>query len=377
LESRHLTGLRALHGTHVQFVADARRRFERLPILRRLRELRLPALDSWPHNPGAWFSEGGVKFAHQWDELQSIALPYYGSLELLRQLSEMPFWSRLASIDMPLPGHPGTPQALSILRDRMPESLRKLRLRAASSPDDYSGVDAFFERLAQSPLHALQLDDIPIRAEILGHLLDGTNRWDLRELKLPGCTLSDDHVQIIANSAGVKNLRSLDLSGNDLGVAAAKALFASPYLHSLVHLDLWDTRIGSEGAIALANAEGWDRLRWLDLASAGLDDASARRLLTSANLQNLTHLLLGGTDYPRKIPCDLTPQLATEITSLPHLAGFCFVYSSCSRCQPKARRILKEGTPLAWITIHDEEDERSGPQPWPPLDGEMEMNFEW
>jgi uncharacterized protein (TIGR02996 family) len=103
LESPHLTGLRTLHGTHVAFDADARRRFERLPLLRRVRELYVPTLDRFPENPGEWFSDGGTAFSRQWEDLRSLALPFYLRMDLLRLFSEMPFWKRLSSLALGLP----------------------------------------------------------------------------------------------------------------------------------------------------------------------------------------------------------------------------------------------------------------------------------
>ena len=77
LESPHLRRLRSLHGTQVAFDADARRRFERLPVLRQVRELVLPTLETLDQEPGDWFCDGGAAFAEQWGELRSLTLPYW------------------------------------------------------------------------------------------------------------------------------------------------------------------------------------------------------------------------------------------------------------------------------------------------------------
>jgi uncharacterized protein (TIGR02996 family) len=132
LESPHLTRLRTLHCPYVQFDADARR-FERLPVLRRVRELCFPTLDTLMQHPGAWFSDGSMELAAQWEELRSVVLPSWLRNDLLRQFAEMPAWDRLTAIALQLPGH-NTPQVLSFLRDRIPPSLSELRLHPGISP---------------------------------------------------------------------------------------------------------------------------------------------------------------------------------------------------------------------------------------------------
>src|SRR5262249_7042172 len=99
LESPHLTRLQALDcGLQMEFGADARRRFERLEVLRRARELRLPALRTYPHRPGEWFSDGGTPDG--WEELRSIALPHYPQMNTLRQLTAAPFWEQLTALEI-------------------------------------------------------------------------------------------------------------------------------------------------------------------------------------------------------------------------------------------------------------------------------------
>jgi uncharacterized protein (TIGR02996 family) len=380
LESPHLTGLRALHGTQVQFDADARRRFERLPILRQLRELRLPTFDTWPHNPGAWFLDGGMKFVHQWEELKSLAFPFYGTLDLLRRFSEMPFWNRLTAIELCLPGHRSTPEALSILRDRMPETLQELRLHAASIPDDYSGADSFFQRLAQVPLRCLHLSSIPVSPETLGQLLDGTNRWNLRELSLREA-VTEEHTRIIAGSPGVKNLCSLDLHGSwHFGDAAAQALFSSEHLRSLTHLDLEDTPIGFGGAQALASAKSWELLRSLRLPNVQLTNDGMRELFASPNLSRLVWMSLGGDWREGASSFAITPELAAGVNRLPNLAC---LYLHVSACDARTRRMLSSADSLLWVRIFADEqgnDEQSfrafwAPEHWPPVDDTWALRF--
>ena len=375
LESPHLTRLRALHGTRVQFDADARRRFERLPILCQVRELVFPNLDILMLQPGEWFSDGGATLANQWKELKSLTLPYYLRTDLLRRLTEMPFWDRLTAIALRLSGDQRTTETFSILRDRLPSELQKLRLSAASSPDDYSAAASFFGRLAQAPLQRLTLHSIPIPVEALDQLLDATNRWDLRELSLSGGgEMTEDHARIIAGSPGVKKLHSLDLSGNwNFDGAAARTLFSSEHLRSLVHLNLSNTRVGSTGAKALAVAPSWDRLRSFDLSGAAVDREGLRTLLASTNLTGLVQLHVGNSCYDEdSVQLDISPDLAAEMMRLPHLATLCL---HVRHCDVWIEQLLSRSDRLAWVSI-DREDEddiqtnraKRAPERCPPVD---------
>jgi uncharacterized protein (TIGR02996 family) len=382
LESPHLTGLRALHGTQVQFDADARRRFERLPFLRQLRELCFPTLDNYPHDPGGWFSDGGAEFAGQWGEMKSLDLPYYLDLNLLRQFTEMPFWDRLTALELVLP-HPGS-DALALLRDRVPKSLRELRL---SGSGNFAGspatevTESFFARLAQAPLRSLRLyGGMPLSAESLGRLLDGTSRCELREMSLIHCQLTEDHARVLAGASGSRALRSLDLTADyDFNRGAILALFSSERLRSLVRLSLSGTRIGTEGAVALADANGWDRLRSLDLLTTGLDADGVRAALASPNLRHLTWLTLGDAGSEDDASLDISPDLASALTRLPHLSSLQLLVG---HCDPQSKEILSQSESLAWVVITGGNDydirayrANRSPERWPPVDDPQEWQF--
>jgi uncharacterized protein (TIGR02996 family) len=378
LESPHLTGLLALHCPLVEFDADARRRFERLPFLKRLRELQPPSLYPLGGNPGEWFSDGGAAIADGWEELKSLTVSDYLRSEPLRQFSERAFWDRLTSIRVVCPMH--VRASLATLEARIPSALRHLHVQGGYSHPDLAMSDSFFERLALRPLHSLHLYYIPVSSAGLARLLDGTPPGSLRELSLSHCGLTGEHVRLLAASSALRGLLSLDLSVNaDVDGDAIHALCSSTNVRSVVRLDLSRTRTGAKGAAALAAAEGRDRLRKLNLDSAGLDTAALRKLLASANLWNVTRLVVSGIGYPRKVPLDITPDLAAAITRLPHLAS---LHLGVSRCTPPARRILLESDSLAWTSILGTEDEgigdyraRRAPERWPPLDEDLEPTF--
>jgi uncharacterized protein (TIGR02996 family) len=364
LESPHLVRLKSLRCPTVNFDADARRRFERLEVLRRLTELYLPPLERWPHRAGEWLSDG-AEWAGRWGELKSLVLPWDLTLDLLRRLSEAPFWKRLTALAVSLPRQGA--EALALLRNRPPASLGRLWLSCGR----VAGVESFFERLRHAPLRGLTFSGDALPAASLSRLLDGTNRWDLRELQWQA-PISEEQARVLATAAGTRNLVSLSLSGSDLGLQAAQALFSSGRLGSLVHLDLSDTDVGPEGVRALAAAAGWDGLRSLDLANVPLGAEGLRALAGSANLQRLTRLSAGGayceSDYLGELPGDL----AAALTRLPHLAD---LRLKVHDCDPRSKEILAEGL-AGWVAVDCEADQADeqiyramrAPERFPPLD---------
>jgi uncharacterized protein (TIGR02996 family) len=369
LESPHLTRLTALHGTPVEFDADARRRFERLPLLRQVRDFHFPTLDRYPHQPGDWFANGGATFANQWGDLRSLVLPDPLLSMPLRHVCEMSWWNRLTALELVIPIHRET-EALTILSDRLPKGLRELRLSARHSPADLSALGQFLERLALVPLRSLRLSWIPIAAATLARLLDGTNQWGLEELSLNSCHLTEEHAQVIAESPGARGLLSLDLGDN--GDCDSAALFSGQPLPSLVHLALNWTTLGSEGARVFASAVGWDRLRSLDISETELGQRSLQTLLKSPNLLRLNWLVAGGERPGTRRYLSVSPITARAISELPNLASL--ELETC-RLEAGSKQVLSQSTALAWVTISTSADDvqtwraMRAPERTPPLDG--------
>ena len=376
LESSHLARLRALHCTCFTFDADARRRFERLPVLRNLQELRFPTLDTLMAKPGEWFSDSRDDFAERCQELKSLALPWFLPLSQLRRFIEMPFWERLTSLELVLPYE--TSAALALLRDNLPKSLRRLCIYAGHSPADYSAAESFFDRLASTPLEALQLKTIPIPEHALARLLDGKGRCTLQELSLRiGCDIRQGHARVLAESPNSSSIRSLSVSSDwRFGEEAAQVLFASETLRSLVHLDLSDTRIGRKGTLALARAKELSGLRALVLWGTNVDNAGLRALLASPNLHNLTSLSLSETQARGDPSLGIDAATAAELIRLPHLAQ---LRLGVSHCDPQIKGILYGSESLAWIALrcYDEwsiqaDRAADAPERWPPVEDSLE-----
>jgi hypothetical protein len=222
-----------------------------------------------------------------------------------------------------------------------------------------------------------------MKAAALSRLLERTNGSRLEELYLSGCDLTADHVTILASASGSQELRSLTLN-DDLGADEARRLFSSEHLRSLVRLDVYGMRLGSAGAIALASAMGWDRLRSLDIEGTHLDRNALLALLASPNLQRLVWLTLGMPGYPEEPFLDFTPDIATALTRLPHLAS---LQVTVPDCDPQSKQILSESDSVAWPAVHcyDTESKQTrrascAPDRLPPLDPEVQgqvLGMEW
>jgi uncharacterized protein (TIGR02996 family) len=357
LESPHLTGLRALHCPRVDFDPDGRRRFERLAVLRQLRELRLPGLAPWPRDPGRWFSEGGLASAAGWTELRSFTVPGALDVALLRELTGLPFWAQLTSLGLRLTNR----EELAVHAERLPRALAELFLSTSDNPAEFRGADAFVARLAEAPLRCLHLS-VPARILPLERLLSGPRAWRLQSLRLEMCD--------IARRAGTRY--SYAVHSPRLGAEAAGVLAASEHLRSLVHLDLAGVRLSDEGAHALAAAQGWDRLRSLEVTGAGLTPQGVAVLLTAPLARNLVCLAIGAD--ARRDALDVSPDLAAVLTDpgrLPHLAS---LRLAAAHWHSPGQAILAGSDSLAWLALSSLEYNvplfraSGSPERCPPLD---------
>jgi uncharacterized protein (TIGR02996 family) len=352
LESPHLTRLRALHGTLVEFDADARRRFERLPILRRLTELSFPTLYWHPHNPGAWFGDGGRSIPNEWEQLRSLTLPNFLPLNLLMQLTESAFWDRLTCLRLRLPHQSN--ECLELLRDRMPAALEELSLSVSVYPTPLESAESFFAALARVPLRRLGLSGIPLPASGLRNLLAAATRWNLAELTLSGCNLTVEHALVMAESPALSRLHTLELSGNaQFRQDAAQALFSTENLASVVRLCLSGNGLGVPAAVALANARGWERLRSLNLSGTDMRQKGMQALLPSPNLRQLVCLIFSELGDPDSLELKISPNVASSLIALPNLA---YLDLSLNRCDPRSRDILTGSQGPAWVFLESENE---------------------
>lgn len=209
--------------------------------------------------------------------------------------------------------------------------------------------------------------------------IDGSGRWVLRELSLDFCDVTEELASAIAGSAGVSNLSSLTVLDPNFTGTVARALFSSWKVRSLVHLNLGYSRMGTEGAIALASAPGLDHLRSLNVVNSRMMDKDLQKLLASANLRHLTWLSVGESGYQLEPPWGFSSGLATQLTRMPCLAR---LRLSVANCDPQSRQILTTSESLAWPVIECTEDTdrqhyraNRAPDQFPPVDLALEPEF--
>jgi hypothetical protein len=213
-------------------------------------------------------------------------------------------------------------------------------------------------------------------------VLSERSPWRLQKLTLDSCGVTTGHAEAIAGSPGVRGLLSLELLRQvrvppDEDREAVQALTSSPYMRSLVHLNLARTGTGPTGSRALAAAEGWDCLRSLNLDKAGLDTDDVRTLLDSPLVCNLVRLDLGSEGHSGEPGLGVSPGLAAAFADpvrLPHLAQLNLRVHSYD---PHAQAILSGSPSLAWIAVHGWCEgallprDFHAPERWPPLDSDV------
>jgi uncharacterized protein (TIGR02996 family) len=157
----------------------------------------------------------------------------------------------------------------------------------------------------ETPLRALGAREITFRrgfpdylaidaADFIAHGGELLKLVPGRGVRIVGCTSAN--VAALVRCPHLGQLTSLNLWGNDIGVAGAEALAASSHLANLTSLNLWNNGIGNTGAAALAASANLAHLTSLNLWSNRIGDAGAVALAASPHLAQLTRLDLWGND---------------------------------------------------------------------------------
>jgi uncharacterized protein (TIGR02996 family) len=234
-----------------------------------------------------------------------------------RRLLGSPHYQRLQ--DLHIEGGLATePTVTALVGSRVFKQLTALTYR-----DGPSGGRLVTEltRLADPPrLRALELPANRLRAEQLGPLLAApvlsaveelnlsennlgaaavraiaaADLPHLRSLRLHGTRPEQDGVRALAAAAFLPGLRGLTLSGNNLPASAAAVLAGSPGVANLTVLDLRENRLGDRGAAALADSPHLRNLAYLELSQNLIEDGGADALAESPHLGGLICLDLCG-----------------------------------------------------------------------------------
>jgi uncharacterized protein (TIGR02996 family) len=367
IESPHLSRLKSLRLPSLNLDAEARQRFERASVLSKIEELSLPSLDTYPNNPGPWFSEGARGLA--WKNLRSLRINDSSVRpEIIARLSEMPFWNQLRSLSLNLPYHQSN-EVLLTLRDRLPPSLEELRIVASHSPVQVPDAHSFFERLAGVPLRVLKLQWIPLSSAALGRMFADDSRCELESLTLSGCRLTEQHADVLVRSNRAEQLKSINL--NDYPTVPAVAAIQSR-LGDGVEAEV-RTAGDNSSLDSLGGADWPARIRSLTISADRVSRAPLLRLLASPRLRNLVRLSI--SDMQAELVVDRA--LARQLVDLPSLS---YLKLMVGRIDEDARPIFEDSESLLWTTLITRDDPGSypgNPNRMPPLDQDLAGLDEW
>jgi Leucine-rich repeat (LRR) protein len=183
-----------------------------------------------------------------------------GGRTMAEVLARLPTPPRLKSLD--LSGNRLTAEHLRpLLASKALAAVEELNLSDNNLRSATVGTIAAADLPRLRVLHLLrtQPEEAGVRALTGSELFAGLRSLSLGENNLPAAVAEG------LAGPGAANLRVLDVRGNRLGDAGARALAASPHLRNLLHLDLATNRIGDDGAEALADSPHLGGLICLDL----------------------------------------------------------------------------------------------------------------
>ena len=162
-------------------------------------------------------------------------------------------------------------------------------------------TDRGLESLAQLPalenLRRLHLNDNSrIATPGVRALSDSPYLRELRHLDLSGNDINDSGLRVLLNGQSLKKLEHLEIHHNRIGDGGLAALARSDLLTQLARasgtLDLRANQIGPVGAEALSRSDALEHLRVLDLGDNNIADAGLRSLAESRKLDKLRTLSL-------------------------------------------------------------------------------------
>lgn len=115
----------------------------------------------------------------------------------------------------------------------------------------------------------------------------------IKELNLSINGFSNYILKFLAQCENVQFLEFLRLSYlKELSAEGIEYISNSPYIKNLKYLDLYDSRIGDEEALAIAQSKNFSELMYLDLRGNDVGFDGAQAILKSADLPKLKVLVL-------------------------------------------------------------------------------------
>lgn len=150
----------------------------------------------------------------------------------------------------------------------------------------------FFEKHQELTALTLRNYNHTLLMEALKQLPPAFTFPKLRSFAVPDGLIQDAEINELLDHffSRTPALTTLDLTGNRMGAAGARALANSENFKQLSSLYLQQNNIGAAGAVALANSTHLPQLTTLDLTGNRIGPEGARALITSTHFPHLTIL---------------------------------------------------------------------------------------
>jgi uncharacterized protein (TIGR02996 family) len=237
------------------------------------------------------------------------AISTYGGVECLRVLLASPHLRVKRFVVEP---NECTNDAARALVEMPPQHLERLGFSGNRSSLDDDGI-AILARASLPALRHLSLSSLPIGAEAMRHVANGT----FTQLESFSVNtergLAGAGVAALAASRNFAQLRSLDLARCAVGGGDFVVLAASDAFPELRRLDLGLGRITDEGLLAFASSNGMPRLESLDLSYSQLTPPAVAAFARAPRLASLHTLSLRAAGRG--------PEMAIAIADSPHAAN--------------------------------------------------------
>jgi uncharacterized protein (TIGR02996 family) len=252
--------------------------------------------------------------------------------EGLIHLSRSPLASRLTELDLMCTQV--REEGLLAFLAACPSRLRRIHLGAYERAlVTGNGLNALVGCESLTGLTDLFLSGVPLTPEHVRCLATNPCFASLRHLRFAMSRFDDPMAEELAASPHLRNLRSIDLQNNHVGVRGITALARSAVLDTVTSLELFNNNgIADAGIVALAGSEHVGKLRRLSLVSTGLGLEGLRAIANSRHLAQLRSLdvqssrfgdagarVLCDSPYLQRIKqltvynCDIGDQMATAL----------------------------------------------------------------
>ncbi len=204
----------------------------------------------------------------------------------LAALASAPFLPRLTELRLGFPAGPDGIRALAAA------DLSSLRVLEWSLQFNRPVAEAFAVLPTCPGLRSLVMrGPTGLTGKVLETFAHSPLLTSLAHLEFSG-DLNENEAAVLLSSPTLSRLRTLELYGNKIGVAGARALGTSGHLTNLRKLLVSFSRLGDEGLAMLVGSPNPPPLTWLDLQCNDVGEDGIRALVSRSDRLPLTHLNL-------------------------------------------------------------------------------------